>query len=83
MLRQPLTFEHVYAADWNTTHHGSRNRNEFPVPAYGSAEEDLHNRGPLIDAINSSRGDKLFGEIPGIATARYNLMDTLVFFQPV
>jgi hypothetical protein len=48
LLRQPLTFEHVYAADWNTTHHGSKKRNEFSVPAYGSAEEDLHNRGPSL-----------------------------------
>jgi deoxyribonuclease-1 len=60
-----LTIEHVYAADWIATHHGCRNRDECPVPAYGFAEADLHNLWPAIGAINSSRGDKLFGEIRG------------------
>jgi deoxyribonuclease-1 len=65
MRDQRLTVEHVYAADWIATHHGCRNRNECPIPAYGFAEADLHNLWPAIGAINSSRGDKLFGEIPG------------------
>ncbi|MGH7793575.1 MAG: endonuclease [Candidatus Binatia bacterium] len=47
------------------THHGCRNRNKCPVPAYGFAEADLPNLWPAVGAINSSRGDKLFGEIPG------------------
>ena len=62
---QRLTVEHVYAADWIATHHGCRNRNECLIPAYGFAEADLHNLWPAIGAINSSRGDKRFGEIPG------------------
>ena len=41
----------------------ARNRNECPVPAYGFAEADLHNLWQAIGAINSSRGDKRFGEI--------------------
>lgn len=65
LAEQRLTVEYVYAADWIATHHGCKNRNECPVPAYGFAEADLHNRWPAIGAINSSRGDKLFGEIPG------------------
>jgi deoxyribonuclease-1 len=60
-----LTVEHVYAADWIATHHGCKNRNKCPIPAYGFAEADLHNLWPAIGAINSSRGDKLFGEFPG------------------
>jgi deoxyribonuclease-1 len=60
-----LTVEHVYAADWIATHHGCANRNDCPIPAYGFAEADLHNLWPAIGAVNSSRGDKLFGEIPG------------------
>jgi deoxyribonuclease-1 len=36
-----------------------------PIPAYGFAEGDLHNLWPAIGAINSSRGDKPYGEIPG------------------
>jgi deoxyribonuclease-1 len=60
-----LTIDHVFAADWSATHHGCRNRDECPIPAYGFAEGDLHNLWPAIGAINSSRGDKLFGEIPG------------------
>ena len=62
---QRLTVEHVYAADWIATHHGCANRNSCSVPAYGFAEADLHNLWPAIGALNSSRGDKLFGEIPG------------------
>jgi deoxyribonuclease-1 len=62
---QRLTVEHAYAADWIATHHGCPNRNECPIPAYGFAEGDLHNLWPAIGAINSSRGDKTFGEIPG------------------
>ena len=46
-------------------HHGCPNRNECPIEAYGFAEADRHNLWPAIGAINSSRGDKLFGEIPG------------------
>ena len=64
-IEQRLTIEHVYAADWIATHHGCQNRNECNIPAYGFAEGDLHNLWPAIGAINSSRGDKLFGEIPG------------------
>lgn len=60
-----LTVEHVYAADWIATHHNCANRNDCPIPAYGFAEGDLHNLWPAIGAINSSRGDKPFGEIPG------------------
>jgi deoxyribonuclease-1 len=60
-----VTIEHVYAADWIATHHGCRNRKECPIPAYGFAEGGLHNLWPAIGAINSSRRDKLFGEIPG------------------
>ena len=62
---QSLTVEHIFAADWIATHHGCPNRDECPIAAYGFAEADLHNLWPAIGAINSSRGDKLFGEIPG------------------
>jgi deoxyribonuclease-1 len=63
--RPTLTVEHVYAADWIATHFGCPNRNQCPHLDYGRAEGDLHNLWPAIGAINSSRGDKLFGEIPG------------------
>jgi deoxyribonuclease-1 len=46
-------------------HHGCPNRSECSIPAYGVAEADLHNLWPAIGAINSSRGDKPYGEIPG------------------
>jgi deoxyribonuclease-1 len=62
---QRLTIEHAYPADWIATHHGCLNRNECPIPAYSFAEADLHNLWPAIGAINSSRGDKPYGEIPG------------------
>jgi deoxyribonuclease-1 len=65
LVGQRLTVEHVYAADWIATHFGCPNRNECPHVDYGRAEGDLHNLWPAIGAINSSRGDKLFGEIPG------------------
>jgi deoxyribonuclease-1 len=64
-VERRLSIEHVYAADWIATHHGCRNRNECSIPAYGFAEADLHNLWPALGAINSSRGDKPFGEIPG------------------
>jgi len=60
-----LSIERVPSADWVVTHHGCPNRNECPIPAYGFAEANLHNLWPAIGAINSSRGDTLFGEIPG------------------
>jgi len=63
--RERLTIEHSYPADWMATHHGCPNRNNCPIPAYGFTEADLRNLWPAIGAINSSRGDKLFGEIPG------------------
>ena len=62
---QRLTVEHVYAADWIASHFGCPNRNECPHVDYKRAEGDLHNLWPAIGAINSSRGDKLYGEIPG------------------
>src|SRR5919197_4429036 len=63
-IGQRLTVEHVYAADWIATHFGCENRN-CGHPDYRRAEADLHNLWPAIGAINSSRGDKLYGEIPG------------------
>jgi deoxyribonuclease-1 len=62
---QRLTIEHVYSADWIATKFGCQNRDTCPHPNYLFAEADLHNLWPELGAINSSRGDKLFGEIPG------------------
>lgn len=63
--RHRLTVEHTYPADWIATHHGCPKRTECPIPVYGFAEADLHNLWPAIGAINSSRGDKPYGEVPG------------------
>lgn len=62
---QRLTVDHIYAADWIATHHGCKNRHTCPIPLYSFAEADLHNLWPAVGAINSSRGNKLFVEIPG------------------
>jgi deoxyribonuclease-1 len=59
-----LTVEHVYAADWIATHFGCETR-DCGHPDYRRAEADLHNLWPAIGAINSSRSDRLFAEIPG------------------
>jgi deoxyribonuclease-1 len=37
----------------------------MPNPGVWLRRRDLHNLWPAIGAINSSRGDKVFGEIPG------------------
>ena len=63
VVDQRLTVEHVYAADWIATHFGCPNRDQCPHVDYGRAEGDLHNLWPAIGATNSSREDKLFGEI--------------------
>jgi deoxyribonuclease-1 len=61
---QRLTVEHVYAADWIADQFDCTNR-KCGHPVYKRAEADLHNLWPALGAINSSRGKKLFGEIPG------------------
>jgi deoxyribonuclease-1 len=58
------TVEHVYAADWIAARFGCENR-KCGHPDYRRAEADLHNLWPALGAINSSRGDKVFGEIRG------------------
>jgi deoxyribonuclease I len=58
---QRVSVEHVCAADWIAGHFGCANRH-CGHPDYKRAEADLHNLWPAIGAINSSRGDKLFGE---------------------
>jgi deoxyribonuclease I len=59
-----VTVEHVYAADWIADRFGCPSR-DCSHPTYKRAEADLHNLWPALGAINSSRGNKLFGEIPG------------------
>jgi deoxyribonuclease I len=61
---QRVTVEHVYAADWIADRFGCNNRN-CSHATYKRAEADLHNLWPALGAINSSRGNKRFGEIPG------------------
>ena len=63
-IGERLTVEHIYAADWIATHFCCDHRN-CGHPDYRRAEADLHNLWPAIGAINSSRGDRLFAEIPG------------------
>ena len=63
VVGQRVTVEHVYAAEWIASRFGCDNRDR-PHPDYKRAVGDLHNLWPAIGAINSSRGDKLFGEIP-------------------
>ena len=58
------SLEHVYPADWMATEHRCDNRN-CADPKYKHAEGDLHNLWLAVKGINSSRGDKLYGEIEG------------------
>ena len=57
------SLEHVYPADWMATAHGCDNRDTCPDTKYKHAEGDLHNLWIAAKNINSSRGDKPFGEI--------------------
>ena len=57
--------EHVYPADWMATVHGCDNRNTCEDPKYKHAEGGLHNLWIAARNINSSRGDKPYGEIEG------------------
>jgi len=69
-LSRPLSvgggrsLEHVYPADWMATEHGCDNR-DCDNPTYKHAEGDLHNLWLAVKSINSSRGDKPFGEVEG------------------
>jgi len=66
-----VTVEHVYAAQWMAVAVGCPNRNECDVELFHHAEADLHNLWPAMRSINSSRGDQLFGEIPGEDERRF------------
>ena len=50
---------------------GCTDRNYCEVDAYKFAEADLHNLWPVLQRINSSRGDRPLGELPGGNNRRF------------
>ena len=66
-----LSVEHAYPADWIAEANGCPNRNDCEVDAYKFAEADLHNLWPALGRINSSRGDRPLGELPGESNRRF------------
>lgn len=67
-----LSLEHAYPADWMADVFGCENRtdcrrdaNETSRTRFNHAEGDLHNLFPALINLNSARGKRLFGEIPG------------------
>ncbi len=91
-----LSMEHAYAADWMADQFGCANRADFRVhrsskirTRFNHAEGELHNLWPAYKNLNSARGKRLFGEIPGSDnreidvngrdfTCRFQLEDNLV-----
>ena len=69
--RQGLTVEHVYPASWMAAARGCPNRNQCPDPFFHHAEADLHNLWPAHPSINFSRGNQLYGELPGESERRF------------
>lgn len=69
--REGMTVEHVYAAQWMAEAVGCPNRQNCDSTLFHHAEADLHNLWPANGRINSSRGDKLFSEIPGEDQRRF------------
>jgi len=77
-----LSLEHAYAADWMADVFGCANRTEcrrHPDPAkkarFNHAEGDLHNLFPAVKNLNSARGKRLFGEIPGAGARELTIGD--------
>lgn len=66
-----LTVEHVYAAQWMAEAVGCPNRNDCDSELFHHAEADLHNLWAAHRSINSSRGNRLFSEIPGEDRRRF------------
>jgi len=70
-----LSLEHAYPADWMADVFGCANRTECRKHSdsnsrtrFNRAEGDLHNLLPALINLNSARGKRLFGEIPGSDT---------------
>lgn len=73
-----LSLEHAYPAQWMANSLGCTNRTECPLdPEVGAqfdhAEADMHNLWPAVGKLNSSRGQKPFGEIEGETTKEINI----------
>ncbi len=66
-----LSVEHAYPADWIAEANGCPDRDHCEVDAYMFAEADLHNLWPALQRINSSRGDRPLGELPGEINRRF------------
>jgi endonuclease I len=67
-----LSLEHAYPADWMADVFGCANRTECRKHSdtaskarCNHAEGELHNLLPALIDLNSARGKRLFGEIPG------------------
>ncbi len=67
-----LSLEHAYPADWMADVFGCNSREDCRVQSnaknrarFNHAEGDLHNLWPALTNLNSSRGKRPFGEIPG------------------
>lgn len=65
-----LTVEHAFPADWMAEAKGCDDR-ECDDPEYKFAAADLHNLWPANQRINSSRGDRPLGNIPGEDRRRF------------
>jgi len=70
-----LSLEHAYPAQWMADAFGCENRTECrkdpdstTKTRFNHAEGDLHNLFPAVQSLNSARGERLYGEIPGTET---------------
>ena len=66
-----LSVEHAYPADWIAEANSCPDRNNCNVDAFQFAEADLHNLWPALQRINSSRGDRPLGDLPGEGNRRF------------
>lgn len=65
--KKRMTIEHVLPAQWMAEWLRCKNRG-CTHPSFKLAEADLHNLWPALGAINSSRGQRPFGEVMGGVT---------------
>jgi len=67
-----LSLEHAYPAQWMADAFGCENRTKCRQDPdatikvrFNHADGDLHNLFPAAQSLNSARGERLYGEIPG------------------
>lgn len=75
-----LSLEHAYPADWmadvfgcNSRTDCRKHRTKAKRNRFNHAEDDLHNFWPALANLNSARGKRLFGELPGSETREIDL----------